>query len=202
MALTDKLAAIADAIRAKTGKTNLITLDQMPTEIANIETGGGGRTEPYIEETYDANGSLISVNMFGYTNIRSYAFQNCSKLALTYLPDGLTSIGNYAFQGCSNLALASLPDGLTSIGGFAFQRCTSLALKSLPAGLTSIGANAFYGCSSLKTITFKRKPNTISKTAFSSCSKLTTINVPWGEGEVASAPWGATKATINYNYVG
>lgn len=36
MALTDKLTAIADAIRAKTGKTETMTLDAMPTEIENI----------------------------------------------------------------------------------------------------------------------------------------------------------------------
>jgi hypothetical protein len=42
MALTDKLTAIANAIREKTGGTELLTLDQMPTEIAGIETGGGG----------------------------------------------------------------------------------------------------------------------------------------------------------------
>lgn len=41
MALTDKLTAIANAIREKTGGTELLTLDQMPTEIAGIETGGG-----------------------------------------------------------------------------------------------------------------------------------------------------------------
>lgn len=42
MALTDKLTAVADAIRAKTGGTEAMTLDQMPTKIAAIETGGGG----------------------------------------------------------------------------------------------------------------------------------------------------------------
>ena len=42
MALTDKLTAIADAIRAKTGKNSTMTLEQMPTEIASITTGGGG----------------------------------------------------------------------------------------------------------------------------------------------------------------
>lgn len=42
MALTDKLAAIGDAIRAKTGKEEKLTLDQMPDEIAGISGGGGG----------------------------------------------------------------------------------------------------------------------------------------------------------------
>ena len=38
MLLTDKITAVADAIRNKTGKTNGLTLDQMVNEIANIET--------------------------------------------------------------------------------------------------------------------------------------------------------------------
>lgn len=42
MALTDKLTAIADAIRAKAGTTDGLTLDAMPTAIEGIETGGGG----------------------------------------------------------------------------------------------------------------------------------------------------------------
>ena len=37
MALTDKLTAIADAIRGKTGQTASLTLDQMVTEIEGIE---------------------------------------------------------------------------------------------------------------------------------------------------------------------
>ena len=39
MALTDKLTAIADAIRSKTGTTEAMTLDEMVTAIANITTG-------------------------------------------------------------------------------------------------------------------------------------------------------------------
>ena len=95
------------------------------------------------------------------------------------LPSDLTSIGNYAFYGCNNLALTSLPDGLTSIGG-----------------------NAFRGCTKLTELTFKGKPSSISSSAFDNCTNLLTINVPWAEGEVANAPWGATNATINYNYTG
>ena len=38
MALTNKLTAIADAIRGKTGKTDALTLDQMPIEIDSIST--------------------------------------------------------------------------------------------------------------------------------------------------------------------
>lgn len=39
MALTDKLTAIADAIRAKNGSADKLTLAQMPEKITNIQTG-------------------------------------------------------------------------------------------------------------------------------------------------------------------
>ena len=57
MALVEKLSAIADAIRYKTGKTDSLTLDQMVEEIEGIETGGGGGDVP--------NGSRVT---FGYEN--------------------------------------------------------------------------------------------------------------------------------------
>jgi hypothetical protein len=51
MALTDKLDAIADAIRAKTGKTALMTLDEMPAEIEGISGGGGIVTDDEYDYT-------------------------------------------------------------------------------------------------------------------------------------------------------
>ena len=138
----------------------------------------------------------------GLTSIGGSAFSGCTNLALTSLPGGLTSIGSSAFKNCTNLALTSLPDGLTSIGRYAFQLCTNLALTSLPGGLTSIDGGAFGYCYGLSTLTFEGTPSSITSDAFSYCSNLTTINVPWAEGAVANAPWGANKATINYNYTG
>lgn len=49
--------------------------------------------------------------------------------------------------------------------------------------------------------TFKGKPNSIYTSAFSGCTNLTTIRVPWAEGEVSGAPFGATNATLIYSYV-
>ena len=59
MALVEKLSAIADAIRYKTGKTDPLTLDQMVEEIEGIQTGGGG-DGPSVP-----NGSRVT---FGYEN--------------------------------------------------------------------------------------------------------------------------------------
>lgn len=57
MALIDKLTAIADAIRGKTGGTALLTLDDMAAAIAGIPSGGGGSgvtiTEYVVTENAD-----------------------------------------------------------------------------------------------------------------------------------------------------
>lgn len=57
MALIDKLTAIADAIRDKTGGTALLTLDDMAASIAGISSGGGGSgvtvTEYIVTENAD-----------------------------------------------------------------------------------------------------------------------------------------------------
>lgn len=138
-------------------------------------------------------------------DVGKYAFKNCSSLALTSLPTSMYEIHEGTFYGCSSLALTSLPEGVTKIYSYAFNSCSKLALTSLPDGLQSISNNAFSGCTGLKTITFTndaQTPNiTIAANAFNGCTNLTTINVPWAEGAVANAPWGATNATINYNYV-
>ena len=42
MSVSEKMTAIADAIRGKTGGTDALTLDQMAAEIAGIQVGGGG----------------------------------------------------------------------------------------------------------------------------------------------------------------
>ena len=61
MALIDKLTAIADAIRGKTGGTALLTLDDMAAAIAGISSGGGGGSGVTITEyvvTKNADRSL------------------------------------------------------------------------------------------------------------------------------------------------
>nr|DAK87092.1 MAG TPA: leucine-rich repeat protein [Caudoviricetes sp.] len=144
---------------------------------------------------------LISVDMpDNVIAISDNGFYRCQKLSLTSLPSGITSLGDYAFADCSMLALTSLPSGITSIGDYVFRNCTSLASITLPPALTTIGNYAFSNCTGLKTVRFTSTVSSIPNGVFSGCTKLSTIYVPWSQGEVANAPWGANNATIIYDY--
>ena len=57
MALIDKLSAIGDAIREKTGTVEKLTLDEMPGMISQI-SGGGDSVEKFIN-FYDWDGTLL-----------------------------------------------------------------------------------------------------------------------------------------------
>lgn len=65
MALTDKLTAIGNAIREKTGGTDKLTLDQMPSAISGITTGEGGGYEP-TEEDLILSGDCIRTFSAGH----------------------------------------------------------------------------------------------------------------------------------------
>lgn len=69
MALTDKLSAIGDAIRSKTGNSDLLTLDAMPDAIEGINTGFPNGKEwtkisglSYMYNMAYANGIYIGVS--------------------------------------------------------------------------------------------------------------------------------------------
>lgn len=193
--------------------TNLANLS-LPKGITKISWG-----------TFDGCSNLASITLpDGLTHIDDWGFTNCSSLALTSLPESLIHIGSVAFRDCSNLALTELPKGVMSIGSTAFMRCaklaltslpeglitierdtfsncTSLALTSLPASIDSIGYAAFGLCTGLTSITFEGTPTTIDSSAFGSCTNLTDIYVPWAEGAITGAPWGApSTCTIHYNH--
>jgi hypothetical protein len=65
MALTNKLTAIADAIREKGNTTELLTLDAMPAAIAALEVGGGGSGEGDEDIKLHWEGSLKDWNKNG-----------------------------------------------------------------------------------------------------------------------------------------
>ena len=107
MALTDKLSAIGNAIRAKTGGTELLTLDAMPNEIASIETGGG--VEPIVltgDQKYGCSGSIAInyINLYGNT-ISTKDLANTSSMFYEYTNERIPFELNYRL-GISNITSA------------------------------------------------------------------------------------------------
>ena len=139
--------------------------------IVNVE--GSGEAD-YTNEDGLIDGSLTSYENSRVTQIRRYAFYNCSKLTSVNFPNA-TSIGGSAFYNCSKLTSVNFPNA-TSIGNYAFYSCNNLTSVSFP-NATSIGSSAFYNCNNLTSVNF---PNAsyIGSNAFAFCSKLTTASFP------------------------
>ena len=81
MALTDKLTAIADAIREKTGGTEMYTLAQMADAVREIETGGTSGGE---EVTFDDHNASVR------------AYLEASKVYTTDNRANVSVVGSYA----------------------------------------------------------------------------------------------------------
>lgn len=88
----------------------------------------------------------------------------------------------------------------------AFKNNANIRVVILPKTVGYLTVDCFGGCTNLEMVTFKRTladgTFNVSTAAFRNCPNLKTINVPWAKGAVAGAPWGATNATINYDYTG
>lgn len=146
----------------------------------------------------------------GVTKLRNYAFSQMypdSVTGMVYLtlPDSVEEIGGHVFEYNRKICIGSLPPNLKVLDGQSFAYAANIFGDSteleIPASVETIHGLAFYLYNGpAKTMTFKGTPTSIATNGLQ--GNFTTINVPWAEGEVANAPWGATNATINYNYTG
>ena len=178
MALTDKLTAIANAIRGKTGKTDSLTLDQMATEIAGIQAGGGGQwTTDGIANASEPNGDL-TINV---TAITSYAFYKCAEITSVNAPN-LVNLSANAFYDCKKMTSINLPVCI-ALG----QNCmsyTPIEVLDLPSA-AKLEYGALTNMSSLKTLILRRPEGVtllhtyaFQGTAFASGGAGGTIYVP------------------------
>lgn len=172
MALTDKLTAIADAIRSKTGKTDGMTLDQMPGEIEGIEAGGGsGGGE--LDALFNKTITEVSTKA---TAIPANAFQDCKQLVSADCPSA-TSIGNNAFNTCSALTAVNISKA-TSLGTSAFQMCSKLSTLVYSQEITSLGNQAFYNCQAIANNLCFPLVTALGQRVFQMCYKVPSIDLP------------------------
>lgn len=185
--LDTKLTSVADAIRSKTGKTDKLTLEQMPGEIEGIQSGGGddGTTE-LLEGTITkySNSELTKVKLYGLAgcwdlkevnlpnvlNVENYGFANDVALTTVNLPKA-TTVGTRAFDMCTGLKSIMLPNA-TALNGVSFRSCSGLESVILPV-INGI-AETFYGCTALAYAEFGAVTRIMQK-AFNSCSSLKIV---------------------------
>ncbi len=95
----------------------------------------------------------------------------------------------------------SIPSTITYIGPEAFSCCSKLTSIVLPTNVETLATGAFVNCDSLEKVVFLGTPDSLFSNAFFGAPNLSDIYVPWAEGVVASAPWGAPEdVSIHYSY--
>lgn len=138
-----KLTAIADAIRAKGGTQEAMTLDEMAEAVESLAVGGG------MDDL--ADGSLSGDVTLGVESLRAFALYGCRNVTSLTLPDA-TSISEGALTGCSSLTRLVAPK-LAYIYGNPFSNVgadggwpqdTALAEMDLP-GMTSAQTKVYVG---------------------------------------------------------
>lgn len=192
----DKLVAVAEAIREKSGTTNGLTLDEMPEVVSAIEATGEGFTFDQIA-TRDISGNVnLSVSsvsayaFYGCTGVTSFAAPNATTIGgyTCYTASGLkgslnfpvcTNIGTYAFYQCTGITELNAPN-VTTLGDYAFARCTNIKTLSFPE-LTAIPVGAFGGSSTYKMLATSielPKCETIGNSSMTYFDKITRLVLP------------------------
>ena len=182
--VNEKMTAIADAIRSKTGKENKLTLEDMANEIENLKNEDAMVVQ--LEDgciTECANNNVTSIKKKCFMNwnflervsfpnassVGDSSFNGCVALKEIYMPN-LTQCAIMAFQNCQSLETVDFPKCVEGSTQDAFARCINLKHINLPL-IKILYSNAFTGCSSLEEVFFP-SVTTLYGYAFSECSNL------------------------------
>ena len=158
MLLIDKLTAIGNAIRSKTGGQAPLTLSTMATQI-NTALQNKSVSESLIKRNVTSIESPV-------TFIGAMAFMNCTSLTSASFQNA-ANIGTSAFENCTALTGVSLT-AAQSLASNVFRGCTSLTRLDFN-NLTSISAGAFSGCTSLATVVLGQRAELANVSAFANC---------------------------------
>ena len=167
-------------------------------ELVNLIIGNKYQGNQEIDWTEIPNADKI-------TKINPSAFKDCYNLALTSLPSKITKIENNAFTSCKNLKIDKIPEEITQIGYEAFGWCTSIKRLEIPnAGNINFANSSFAVCKGLEEVILGKVGKPVKKLnsqMFGGCNQNNLTIKVYVEDEITSlagAPWGATKAIIEY----
>ena len=181
------------------GQPTMADASKMPEENSLF----GGYTHMFYNNTSNGNGGLYvaletvympKLIMFGVS-----LFENCANLKNIYGDfTGVTAIQTRAFGKCLSLSTLPYMENVEIIGNAAFYNCTSLTDFPYLPKLKTIGIDVIENTAITEVKIYSNNITSFNQYAFRG-SSVTDIYVPWAEGEVANAPWGATSATVHYN---
>ena len=182
-----------DAFYNCTGLTSINYLGTIE-DWCNIDFSDTYANPLYYTKNLYINGELVTNIAIPntITEIKAYAFYNCTSLTSVTIPDSVTSIGYQAFYGCTienaiipTNAISHIPNsdlktvvinGGKSIENDAFSGCSGLTSITIGDSVTSIGDDAFSGCTGLTSVTIGDSVTSIGNDAFRDCTGLTSIN--------------------------
>lgn len=188
---------------------------------ADLTSVSFGAVTEVANSAFSGCSNLVSVDMPETLSISESAFSQCRKLRTISIPKAkrvgmnaftqcsalndidmrdLETIESESFYYCTNLKNVLFGAKIKSIGYGAFRYCSGMkGSVTFGKNLTSIQGSAFYG-TGITEVHFTNKPTVLNNRAFEG-AKVKDIYVPWSEGEVSGAPWGASEATVHYNTI-
>lgn len=206
----DHVTAIGDYAFRNTGTTNFIFPDSVKHLGQDAFAGCKNLVSVRISaltymavHTFSGCTSLLKAELAeGVQLLASDTFYNCTALEEVSIPSTLKDLYTYTFYNCQNLRMTELPRNLRTLAGYVFYNCSSVTFSYLPDTINGIYDHCLENCTALTELRLHSTPvNGIYDTAFKGCTSLSDIYVPWAEGAVANAPWGATSAVIHYSTV-
>ena len=203
MALTDKLTAIADAIREKTGSKEPMTLEEMPAEIASISgSAADSIADGLLQRT------LTEIRNTTATSIGEYALNSYAGLLSVEFTAAAT-IGTRAFASSASLTTAIFPAAVSMSTG-VFASCKALKRVDF-SNMKGIGSYAFEFCSALDTLILRKSDgitplvvaNAFAGTPFYTNGTGGTVYVPAAliEAYQTATNWSSLYAAGTCNFV-
>ena len=147
------LSAIGDAIREKTGSSDLIAPLDMPTAIGSIEAGGGGEDITEIDWTNKSSGNFVKLPSGG---LWDWAIEKYGSI-IKFPPTGNTYQKEMFYQsGLSDLSHLTIP--ISNNMDYMFYGCTNLTKlpkfnNTSPIDITYLGRH-FAECNRLREIPY------------------------------------------------
>lgn len=162
---------IANSIRQLNGKSDLYTPAQMHIELEKLHPSRG-----IVYDTFDDSGNLLTASVYG-DSVGGLGFND--QMTSVNFVDAPTEILDYAFNGCTSLVITELPDTIKTIGTSAFSGCENLTISQPPASCEDLGNDAFYGCVNLPaSFKFNNGLKSIHAYVVAGCPNVTIADIP------------------------